>query len=160
MASIKKSYDISSDWTGIAYCGLKLDWDYINGTVDLYMPGYIKAVLHKYQHPAPRHPENAPHQWNVPVYSAKTQSVKDTQDSPALSPKYVTRLQQLGGTLLYYARAVDPTFIIPGQCFGVRANKIHSCYSGQNYQITQLLYHAPRSHFALPCIRRDIKYTQ
>jgi hypothetical protein len=37
MASIKNNYDISSDWTGSAYCSLKLDWDYIKGTVDLSM---------------------------------------------------------------------------------------------------------------------------
>jgi hypothetical protein len=47
-----------------------------------------------------------------------------------------------------------------GQCFGFRANKIHSCYSRQNYQNTQLLYHADRGHFTLPCIRHDMKYTQ
>jgi endonuclease I len=62
MDSIKKNYDISSDWAGGAYCGLKIDWDYTNGTVDLYMPGYIKAALHKYQHPAPTRPEHAPYQ--------------------------------------------------------------------------------------------------
>jgi hypothetical protein len=112
MASIKKSYDISSNWTGGAYCGLKIDFDYINGTVDLSMPGYIKAYLHKYQHPSPTRPEHAPHQWNMPVYGAKTQYVQDTQDSPALLPKDVTCLQQLGGTLLYYARAVEPTLIM------------------------------------------------
>jgi hypothetical protein len=113
MASIKNKYDISSDWKGGAYCGLKLDLDYINCTVDLSMPGYIKAALHKYQHPAPTRPEHAPHQWNPPVYGAKTQYVEDTQDGPALSPKDVTRLQQLGGTLLYYDRAVDPMLIMP-----------------------------------------------
>jgi hypothetical protein len=87
MAAIKKNYDISSDWTGIAYCGLKIDCDYTNGTVDLSMPGYIKAVLHKYQHPAPTRPEHAPYQWNPHIYGTKTQYVEDTQDSPALSPK-------------------------------------------------------------------------
>jgi hypothetical protein len=61
MASIKNKYDISSDWTGSAYCSLKLDWDYINDTVDLSMPVKIKAVLHKYQHPAPTRPEYVPH---------------------------------------------------------------------------------------------------
>jgi hypothetical protein len=113
IASIKKNYAISSDWTRSAYCGLTLDWDYTNGTVDLSMPGYIKAALHKYQHPAPTHPEHAPHQWNPPVYGAKTQCVEDTQASPALSPKDVNRIQQLGGTLIYYARAVDPMIIMP-----------------------------------------------
>jgi hypothetical protein len=33
--------------------------------------------------------------------------------SPALSDKDVNKLQQLTGTLLYYARAVDPTLIMP-----------------------------------------------
>jgi hypothetical protein len=113
MTSIKKKYAISSDWTGSAYCSLKLDWYYYNGTVDLYMPGYIKADLRKYHHPAPTRPEHAPHQCNMPVYGAKTQYVEDKEDSPALSQKYINRLQHLGGTLLYYARAVDPTLILP-----------------------------------------------
>jgi hypothetical protein len=76
------------------------------------MPGYINAALHEYQHPAPAHPEHAPHGWNPPIYGAKTQFVSDLTPSPALSDKDVNKLQQLTGTLLYYARAVDPTLII------------------------------------------------
>jgi hypothetical protein len=56
MACIKKKYNISRDWNGGAYCGLNLDRDYKNRTVDLSMPRYIKAALHKYQHPAPARP--------------------------------------------------------------------------------------------------------
>jgi hypothetical protein len=47
MTCIKKNYSISSDWNGTAYCGLTLDWDYKDRTVDLSMPRYIKATLHK-----------------------------------------------------------------------------------------------------------------
>jgi hypothetical protein len=97
---------ISSDWTGNTYCGLKLEWYYVNGTFDLSMPGYIKAALHKYQNPAHIRAEHAPYKWNSPVYGAKTQYVEDRGDNPDLSPKDVDCLQQLGGTLLYYARAV------------------------------------------------------
>jgi hypothetical protein len=110
---IRKNYNISSDWNGTAYCGLTLDWDYKNHSVDLSMPGYIKATLHKYQHPAPTRPEHAPHTWNPPIYGAKTQFVNETTPSPALSDKNVNKSQQLTGTLLYYARAVDPTLIMP-----------------------------------------------
>jgi hypothetical protein len=149
MEAIKKNYDISSDWTGSAYCCLKIGWDYTNGTVDLSMPGFINDTLHKYQYPAPTRLEHAPHQWNPPIYGAKTKYVEDTQDSPDLSPKEATRLQQLGGTPLYYARAVDPTLIMP-----------IIVLASEQTKITQLLYHAPRSHFTLPCIRHDIKYTQ
>jgi hypothetical protein len=77
------------------------------------MPEYIKAKLHKYQHPAPARPEHSPHRWNPPIYGAKTQFVSDTEPSPALSDKDVNKLQQLTGTLLYYARSVDPTLIMP-----------------------------------------------
>jgi hypothetical protein len=113
MECIKKNYNISSDWNGSAYCGLTLDWDYKNRTVDLSMPGYIKAALHKYQHPAPARPEHAPHTWSPHIYGAKTQLVNEATPSPALSDKDVNKLQQLTGTLLYYARAVDPTLIMP-----------------------------------------------
>jgi hypothetical protein len=39
--------------------------------------------------------------------------VEDENNSPAVSAKYVNKLQQLIGTLLYYATAVDPTLIMP-----------------------------------------------
>jgi hypothetical protein len=77
------------------------------------MPGYIKAALHKYQHPVPARPEHAPHTWNPPIYGAKTQFVSETTPSPALSEKEVNKSKQLTDTLLYYARAVDPTLIMP-----------------------------------------------
>jgi hypothetical protein len=109
----QEKYNISSNWNGGAYCGLTLDWDYKKFTVDLSMPGYIKAALHKYQHPAPARPEHSPHTWNPPIYGAKAQYVDDKTTSPALSDKDVNKLQQLTGTLLYYARAVDPTLIMP-----------------------------------------------
>jgi hypothetical protein len=67
-----KNYNMSSDWKGSTYCGLTLEWDYKNRTVDLSMPGYIKAALHKYQHAAPTHPEHAPHMCNPPMYGAET----------------------------------------------------------------------------------------
>jgi hypothetical protein len=53
------------------------------------------------------------HVCNPPVYGANTQYSEETEDIVSLSPKEVNRLQQLGGTLLYYARAVDPTLIMP-----------------------------------------------
>jgi hypothetical protein len=113
MTCINKNYNISSDRNGTAYCGLTLDWDYKNRTVDLYLPGYIKAALHKYQHPSLVLPEHAPRTWNSPTYGAKTQFVNETTPIPALSDKDVNKLQQLTGTLLYYARAVDTTLIMP-----------------------------------------------
>jgi hypothetical protein len=97
MACMKKIYNISIDWNGTVYYGLTLEWDCKKRTVDLSLPGYIKAALHKYQH----------------IYGAKTQFVTETTTSPALSDKEINKLQQPTGTLLYCARAVDPTLITP-----------------------------------------------
>jgi hypothetical protein len=70
MACIKKNNNISSNWNGSAYCGLTLDWDYKNRTVDLYMPVYIKAALHKCQHAAPSHVQNTHHTRGIHLYMA------------------------------------------------------------------------------------------
>jgi hypothetical protein len=151
MECIKKNYNISSDWNGSAYCGLTLEWDYKNRTVDLSMPGYIKAALHKYQHAAPARPEHAPHTWNPPIYGAKTQYVEDETTSPALSDKDVNKLQQLTGTLLYYARAVDPTLFMPinvlastkSKATAVTADKVIKLLNYCNtHPETKIRYHA------------------
>ncbi len=42
VASIKKTYTLTKDWTGNLYCSFCLDWDYKNQTVDISMPGYVK----------------------------------------------------------------------------------------------------------------------
>jgi hypothetical protein len=94
----RKNYNISSDWNGTSYRGLTLDRSYKEHTVDLSMPGYIKATLHKYHHPAPARPEHSPHTWNPPIYGAKTQFVSDPTPSPAVSDKDVNKLQQTTGT--------------------------------------------------------------
>jgi hypothetical protein len=70
MELIKKNYNISSDWNGSAYCGLTLEWDYKNRTVDLSMSGYIKAALHKYQHASPARPYNMHHTRGIHLYMA------------------------------------------------------------------------------------------
>jgi hypothetical protein len=90
-----------------------LYWDYKNKFADLSMPSYIKAASHKFQHTTPTHPENAPHTWNLPVFSAKKQYIEAQQDIPLIPQNDVTKIKQLAGTLLYYARVVYPTLILP-----------------------------------------------
>jgi hypothetical protein len=100
------------------------------------VPVSYLLILHKYQHPAPTRTEHVPHQWNPPVYGAKTQYVEDTQDSPALSPKDVTHLQLIGGTLIYYARGVDPALIMP---VNVLASELTRATSATADKIIKLL---------------------
>jgi hypothetical protein len=115
------------------------------------MPGYIKAALHKYQHAAPARPEHAPHMWNPHIYGAKTQYVEDETTSLALSDKDINKLQQLTGTLLYYARSFDPILIMPinvlaseqSNATAVTANKVIKILNYCNtHPETKIRYHA------------------
>jgi hypothetical protein len=144
MECIKNNNNISSDWNGSAYCGSKLDWDYKNRTVDLSMPGYINAALHKYQHAVPARPEHAPHTWNPPIYGAKTQYVENETTSTSLSAKDVKKLQQLTGTLLFYARVVDPTLIMPINVLASEQSKSTADTSDKVIKLpeTKIRYHA------------------
>jgi hypothetical protein len=103
------------------------------------MPGYIKAALHKYQHAAPTRPEHAPHTWNPPVYGAKTQYVEDETTSPALSDKDENRLQQITGRLLYYARAVAQTLIMPVNVLASEQSKATSVTAYKVIKVIKLL---------------------
>jgi hypothetical protein len=71
--ALEVEYTVSKDWTGGLYCDITLKWNYMNKHVDLSMPGYIKDALHKFQHPLPRLPQYAPHNWTVPAYGQRIQ---------------------------------------------------------------------------------------
>jgi hypothetical protein len=76
------------------------------------MPGYISNVLSKFQHDAPKHPQHTPSQYVTTVYGAKTQyATKD--ETPPLTPKQCLKIQKVTGSVLYYARTVDPTVLMP-----------------------------------------------
>jgi hypothetical protein len=87
-------------------------WDYRNRTCDIYMPGYIANVLSKFQHDTPKHPQHTPSRYTMPVYGAKTQYA--TQDEiPPLIVKQCLNIQKVTGSVLYYARSLDPTVLMP-----------------------------------------------
>jgi hypothetical protein len=112
LAALRDLYSVTVDWTGGKYLGLTLKWDYAARTCDVSMPDYIATALHRFQHPHPTKPEDSPHRWNAPNYGSKIQLSPLADTSPALAKDDITRIQQVVGTLLYYARAVDSTMFV------------------------------------------------
>jgi hypothetical protein len=109
---LRENYKITEDWTGELYLGITLNWDYKNRTVDLSMPNYVSEPLHKFQHPAPYRPEHAPHDWTKPAYGQRQQFVTPHDDSDPLDQDGINRVQQVVGTFLYYARAINSTAMV------------------------------------------------
>ena len=67
---------VSTGWTSALYCGLIIHWNYLQQHVDISMPSYVAATLHKFQHATPTQPEDAScYAWNVPTKGAKIQYV-------------------------------------------------------------------------------------
>jgi hypothetical protein len=109
--ALKQDYEVTSYWTGKLYCGIKLDWDYKNQTMDLSMPGYIESALHKFQRKEPAHPHHAPFPARTPQYGSKVQLTPHQDTSPALTPAGKKQIHHAVGSLLYYGRAIYPTIL-------------------------------------------------
>ena len=110
--TLEALYKITTDWSGTQYCGLTLDWDYKARTVDLSMPKYVQAALTKFQHHPNHKAQHSPHAWTKPNYGAPTQLTAPSDTSAPLDAAGLTRLQEVVGTLLYYARALDSTMLV------------------------------------------------
>jgi hypothetical protein len=137
--ALQDLYPCSTDWTGSLYCGLTIDWNYPKHYVDISMPDYVAAALHKFQHPLPTKPEHAPHTWKQPIYGTTQQYADAPDTSTPLPPNEVTRIQQILGTFLYYAIAVDSTMLVTlGTLASAQANATVTTAKA----ITQLLNYA------------------
>jgi hypothetical protein len=105
--ALLSSYELTTDWEVEVYYGMSFKWDYKNRTCDISMPSYLANVLSKYQHDTPKQTQHTPSRYATPVYGAKTQYT--TQDkAPPLRAKQCLNIQKVTGSVLYYARAVDP----------------------------------------------------
>jgi hypothetical protein len=105
--ALLKTYELTTDWSGAT-----LKWDYKNRTRDISMPGYVSNVLSKFQHDAPKHPQDTPSRYVTPVYGAKTQyATRD--ETPPLMANHCLTIHKITGSVLYYTRGVDPTVLMP-----------------------------------------------
>jgi hypothetical protein len=98
---------------GEAYLGMSITFDRVLTTVSLSMPGYVTKMLQRFRpqyllpgHRAPR----TPGRYIPPSYNPGPQ-VTFVDKTEKLNPTLITELQAIIGTLLYYARAVDPTLL-------------------------------------------------
>jgi hypothetical protein len=92
------------------YIGLTIQWDYINQKAHIHMPGYLDKAFVRIKHEKKK--QNSPLTHMIPKYGAKTQYAQEEINFPLLSKEETTYVQAVTGTLLYYARAFDPTILM------------------------------------------------
>ena len=110
LRTLRQMYTVKVDYDGSKYLGMNIDVNRAKRYVTLTMPGYINKLLKRVR-PAGIKGAHTPSIYCQPNYkTAKTQTATVDMSPPA-SPAQTKELQVVIGTLLYYARAVDPAIL-------------------------------------------------
>ena len=108
---LNKQYTCTVDWDGAIFLGMNLEWDYINRTVTITMPGYVKKAIIRFEHIASFLHQYSPHPYTAPKYGAKVQYADIIAADPNLTPEQKKFVQQVVGVFLFYGRTIDSTML-------------------------------------------------
>jgi hypothetical protein len=113
IAAIKSKYKkLTKDRTGKLYCSIKLQWDYNKRTLIISMLGYVVKQLQRYKHNSPSHPHHCPYYPQPKQYGSSAQCPIPPNTSPPLSNDNIKNVQQVVGSILFYAGAFDLTVLM------------------------------------------------
>jgi hypothetical protein len=143
VASIKSTYMLTEDWSGNLYCGsgIRLNWDYDAQTIDISMPGYITKKLQEYSHVVLKAVQNCPYAPAPKQFGSEAQRPLPPNSSPRLDKKGVRRVQQIVGSILYYARAVDMTVLMALSLLAIEQTKATEKTLAKCVQLLDYLAH-------------------
>ena len=103
------------------------------------MPGYIKKKLQEYGHVIPNILQILfPCSPEPKKFGSEAQAPLPPDASPMLDEKGIKRIQQIVGSILYYARAVDMTVLAALSTISINPNKGHNTHDGKMYPVTGL----------------------
>ena len=103
---------VMTDWTGSIYSGIISNWDYVNRKVHLSMPGCVTNALFQFQHLLPDDFTMTSHPYTAPVYGQKVQIAQQESTEPLLNKQDNTKVRQVVGKFLFYARAIDNNLLM------------------------------------------------
>ena len=119
--ALQDLYEITVDEEVKKYLGLTIKWDFDNRKVRISIPDYVEKTSKHFHHIARGRPQHSPHLWNKPTFGANTQFTKDNDSTPA--PKSASKyVQQVVGTFLYYAIALNLTMLVALGSIGTQQN--------------------------------------
>ena len=110
--ALKKYYKLKIDHTESLYCGINLDWNYKDRHVDINMQGCMKKLFQKYRLEPQKKPQHSPYPAALRKYGKDAQVPITKDSSETLNQKEKKRVEQIVGSILYYARAIDLTALI------------------------------------------------
>ena len=112
LSCLTSKYALKTHRTGptYTYLGYTIDYDRPNHQMTLSMPNYIPNLLKKIR-PNGVRLAPSPALYTPPSYGSRSPQVSPVDTSPAASPSQKLDIQKVCGSLLFYARALDSTFL-------------------------------------------------
>ena len=103
---------MEEDWTGGLYCVITLDWHYEKQYVDIAMPNYVPKQHLTYGRPPPKRAQHMPLE-PIPInYGTKSDTIIHEDPWKLLGDADKNYIQQVLGSFLYYAQAIDMTIVL------------------------------------------------
>jgi hypothetical protein len=110
LTTLRKLYTIKVDFQGLKYLGISIDICRPQRHVTLSMPGYVSKLLKRVR-PNGIKGASTPSVYSPPNYSNPAAQKATVDTTPLASAEQQKELQVVIGTLLYYARTVDPSIL-------------------------------------------------
>ena len=104
-------YHVKASPTANLFLGLTLDYDTGNRTLTLSMPSYIPALLHLHHRPQGIRLASSPSIYIPPKFGSSAPQMSPEDFSQPASPAQKLELQEVIGSLMYYARILDHSLL-------------------------------------------------
>ena len=105
-ACLEEQYEVTGSPVGTQYLGYSISHDRPSRTISLSIPGYIAKLLQSVRPDGVKH-SRSPFIYEGVVYGSTAPQISPVDSSPPATAAEAKTLQQVVGSLLYYARAVD-----------------------------------------------------
>ncbi len=120
---VKKIHSVQCNMAGDKLASIAIQWDYPGKCCRLSMPGYIDNLLLKFKHPCPLKPRFFPYACLPISYGTKTQCSPDEDISALLDDTRKHCIQEIIGSLLHYACAVDNKLLVSLSAIAAKQSK-------------------------------------
>jgi hypothetical protein len=100
---LKKFHGVQYNMAGNKFAGMDIEWNYAARRCRISMPGHIYLLLLKYKHPHPAKPWLSLYKCLPIAYGSKLHITPDPDASELLNANRKCCVQEILGSLLYYA---------------------------------------------------------
>jgi hypothetical protein len=120
---LQRYHQVQTNMAGNKIAGLNVQWDFPSKQVCIDMISYVNNLLLSLNWPTPKKPQLSPFTAIPIAYGQKTQYTADKDTSAPLLPEHIKRIQQIIGSLLYYAWADDNKLLVALNAISARQAK-------------------------------------